>query len=170
MMTISEEQREFFTQKNPAEVYDTITFNHSEFKEPVRLVLNQHKPLVFAGNEFIPVAAKLDLPSQSDESAPRVTVQFSRAHVGDEFKKIINSISAFGWQEPITMLCEQYTELSMSVPVHKFKLYVTEDGIKFNRTGVEVTASDDNSMTLGLGNANGKPIYTTEEYRGLEDA
>lgn len=169
-MTVPEEQREFFTQKNPAEVYDTITFNHSEFKEPVRLVLNQHKPLVFAGNEFIPVAAKLNLPSQGDDLTPKITLQFSRIHVGDEFKKVINSISHFGWQDPISMIYEQYNELSTNKSTHKYKLYVTEDGVKFNRTGVEITASDDNPMVLAKPNGDSNPIYVLEEYRGLEDA
>ena len=50
-MSISQEQREFFTQKNPAEEYDTIIFKHPEFSHPVRLVLNQFKPFIFGGNE-----------------------------------------------------------------------------------------------------------------------
>lgn len=167
-MTISQEQREFFTQKNPAEEFDTITFHHPEFKEPVRLVLNQFKPLTFAGNEFIPVAAKINLPDQGSELTPKLSLQFSRIHIGDEFKKIINSITPFGWQYPISMLYEQYNELSMNQPTQRYSLYVSEEGIKFNRTTVEISATDDNPMVLSKPrNTESNPIYTLEEYRGL---
>lgn len=167
-MTISQEQREFFSQKNPAEEYDTITFNHPEFKEPVRLVLNQFKPLTFAGNEFIPVAAKINLPDQGSELTPKLSLQFSRIHIGDEFKKIINSITPFGWQEPISMIYEQYNELSIDKPTQRYSLYVSEEGIKFNRTAVEISATDDNPMVLSKPrNTESNPIYTLEEYRGL---
>lgn len=169
-MPISAEQREFFTQKNPAEVYDTITFNHAEFKEPLRLALNQFKPLIFANNEFIPVAAKVTLPNQGGDLTPKLTIQFSRIHVGDEFKKVINSITPFGWQSPISMIYEQYSELSTNEPIQQYSLYVTEDGVRFNRNSVEVTASDDNPMILAKPNSDSNPIYTLEEYRGLEDA
>lgn len=167
-MTISQEQREFFTQKNPAEEFDTITFHHPEFKEPVRLVLNQFKPLTFAGNEFIPVAAKINLPDQGSELTPKLSLQFSRIHIGDEFKKIINSITPFGWQHPISMLYEQYNELSIDKPTQRYSLYVSEEGVKFNRTTVEISATDDNPMVLSKPrNTESNPIYTLEEYRGL---
>lgn len=167
-MPISQEQREFFTQKNPAEEYDTVTFNHSEFREPVRLVLNQFKPIVFGSNEYIPVAAKINLPDQGSELTPKLTIQFSRIYVGDEFKKIINSISPFGWQEPISMTYEQYNELSMDKPTQRYALYVSESGVRFNRTTVEISASDDNPMILAKPrNTESNPIYTLEEYRGL---
>lgn len=169
-MPISAEQREFFTQKNPSAVYDTITFNHTEFQKPVRLVLNQFKPLTFANYEFIPVAAKVTLPNQGSDLTPKLTIQFSRIHVGDEFKKVINSITHLGWQSPISMIYEQYSELSTNEPIQRYSLYVTEDGIRFNRNGVEVTASDDNPMILSKPNGESNPIYTLEEYRGLEDA
>lgn len=167
-MTISQEQREFFTQKNPAEEYDTITFNHPEFKEPVRLVLNQFKPLTFGGNEFIPVAAKINLPDQGSELTPKLSLQFSRINIGDEFKKVINSITPFGWQYPISMLYEQYNELSIDKSTQRYSLYVSEEGIKFNRTTVEISATDDNPMVLSKPrNTESNPIYTLEEYRGL---
>ncbi|MCX8602418.1 MULTISPECIES: hypothetical protein [unclassified Gilliamella] len=170
-MTISQEQREFFTQKNPAEEFDTITFNHPEFKAPLRLVLNQFRSLVFAGNEFIPVAAKIKLPDQGSDLMPKLSLQFSRIHVGDEFKKIINSITPFGWQEPISMIYEQYNELSMNKPVNRYSLYVSEDGVRFNRSTIQVTACDDNPMVLSKPrNTESNPIYTLEEYRGLANA
>ncbi|MCX8622877.1 MULTISPECIES: hypothetical protein [unclassified Gilliamella] len=167
-MTISQEQREFFTQKNPAEEYDTITFHHPEFKAPLRLILNQFKPLTFAGNEFILVAAKINLPDQGSELTPKLNLQFSRIHIGDEIKKIVNSISPFGWQEPISMIYEQYNELSMNKPTQRYSLYISEEGIRFNRTAGEITATDDNSMVLAKPtHTESKPIYTLEEYRGL---
>ena len=167
-MPISQEQREFFSQKNPAEEYDTITFYHPEFQSPLRLVLNQFKPLMFAGNEFIPVAAKINLPDQGSELTPKLSLQFSRIHIGDEFKKIVNSISPFGWQEPISMIYEQYNELSMNNPTQRYSLYVSEDGVRFNRNAVEISATDDNPMTLAKPrNTESNPIYTLEEYRGL---
>lgn len=167
-MTISQEQREFFNQKNPAEDYDTITFNHPEFKTPVRLILNQFKPLIFAGNEFIPVAAKINLPDQGTDLIPKLTLQFSRIHIGDEFKKVINSITPFGWQDPISMIYEKYNELSMNKPINRYSLYVSEDGVRFNRNSIQVTACDDNPMILAKPRSmESNPIYTVEEYRGL---
>lgn len=166
-MSISQEQREFFTQKNPAEEYDTIIFNHPEFSQPVRLVLNQFKPFIFGGNEYIPVAAKVNYPSQGNDLIPKLTLQFSRIYVGDEFKKIINSITPFGWQKPISMVYEQYNALSMDKPTSRYSLYVTKNGIRFNRTSVQVTASDDNPMILAKPHYESNPIYTLEEYRGL---
>lgn len=46
-------------------------------------------------------------------------------------------------------------------------LYVTENGIRFNRTSVQVTASDDNPMIFAKPHYESNPIYTLEEYRGL---
>lgn len=169
-MTISQEQREFFNQKNPAEEYDTITFNHPEFKNPLRIVLNQFQAFTFNGHEYIPVSAKLNLPDQGSDLTPKLTLQFSRIHVGDAFKKIINDITPFGWQEPISMIYEQYNELSMNKPINRYLLYVSEDGIRFNRDSVQVTASDDNPMILAKPNGESNPIYTIEEYRGLKNA
>ena len=114
-----------------------------------------------------PVAAKVNYPSQGNDLIPKLTLQFSRIYVGDEFKKIINSITPFGWQKPISMVYEQYNALSMDKPTNRYSLYVTENGIRFNRTSVQVTASDDNPMILAKPHYESNPIYTLEEYRGL---
>lgn len=168
-MTISDEQRAFFNQKNPSRIYDTVKFTHSEFSEPVRLLLNQHQSMMFNDEEYLPVSAKLTLPSQGENLTPEATVSFSRIYIGDEFKKVINQISPFGWQEPIKMILNQYSELSKQ-PQLSYTLYVNESGIKFNSQTVEVTASYDNPMLLALPYGSNVPIYTTEQYKGLEDA
>ena len=66
------------------------------------------------------------------------------------------------------MTYEQYNELSMDKPTQRYALYVSESGVRFNRTTVEISASDDNPMILAKPrNTESNPIYTLEEYRGL---
>ncbi|MCX8607700.1 MULTISPECIES: hypothetical protein, partial [unclassified Gilliamella] len=61
-----------------------------------------------------------------------------------------------------------YNELSMNKPTQRYSLYISEEGIRFNRTTVEITATDDNPMVLAKPrHTESNPIYTLEEYRGL---
>lgn len=89
-MPISLSQREFWNKKNPAEEYDTIVFEHVDFKEQIRLVINQFESKFFNKKEYIPVAGKITLPEQGSDLIPKLNLQFPRATIGDEFKKAIN--------------------------------------------------------------------------------
>ena len=171
MMAVSDEQREFWNQKNPAEEYDTITFEHVDFKDPIRLVINQFEIKKFNGYKYIPVSGKISLPEQGSDLVPKLSLQFPRVVVGDEFKKAINSITIAGWRSPIYLIYEKYNELSMNAPTMRYVLTVSDDGVSFNRNTVQITATDDNPMTLGIPfGREGNPIYTIAEYPGLSQS
>lgn len=161
-MPVTQSQREFWTTKNPAREYDVVIFEHYEFEQPVRLVLNEHKIQIFQGKEFIPVAAKLSKPEQGGDPISSVSIQFSRIHVGDKFKEVIRKITPFGWAKPIKMIVQQYSELDMNNPSQHWQLFVAEDGVRFNRNSVDIKASDDNPMIMNVSS-----IYTIEDYPGL---
>lgn len=168
-MPVNLSQREFWTQKNPAEEFNTVTFDHPHFSEPIRLVLNKHEPKTLGGKVFKPVAGELNLPAQGSELIPKLDLRFSRVQIGDEFKQVINDMSPFDWQEKsVSVTFESYNSLSTDKPMHRYRLYTPESGIKFNRTTVQISATDDNPMILAVPRNGINPVYTVEEYPGLK--
>ncbi|WP_392565803.1 hypothetical protein RHO15_09575 [Utexia brackfieldae] len=161
-MPISDKQREFWNTKDPSEQFDVIVFEHSRFAEPIRLVLNQYTSMIFNGEEYIPAAGKLEKPNQEADLIPTATLQFPRIHIGDIFKQYTQIISAFGWNESITMRLMEFTELDMNTPTKSWTLYVAPDGIRLSKTTVQIKATDYNPMSLNI-----STIYTIEEYKGL---
>lgn len=162
-MPVSNEQRAFWSQKNPSAEFDTISFFHPAFANPVRLVANVFSDITFNGNIYLACSMKVTKPEQGKDPISAASIQFSRPQVGDEFKAIIRSMSPFDWlASPITLQIQQFTEIDMNKPIQDWKLYVTEDGIRISRDVLEVQASDDNPMIL-----NTSTLYELTRYPGL---
>lgn len=162
-MPVSDEQRAFWSQKNPAAEFDTITFNHPAFSEPVRLVANVYSDMTFNGNEYRACSMEINKPEQGKDPVSSIGVKFARPQVGDEFKKIIRAMGPFDWlASPITLTLQQFTEDDMNSPIQDWTLYVTEDGIRISRDTLEVQASDDNPMILNM-----SQVYDLDRYPGL---
>lgn len=160
-MPVSDEQRAFWSTKNPAAEYETVTFTHPEIGA-VRLVANCYFSQTFSGEEFTPVAARVKKPQQGRDPVASITIEFPRAVVGDQFNQWVKSISAVGWFTPVEFHYRLFTELNRDTPQQEWRLWVTEEGIATNRQSVRITASDDNPMMLGV-----STIYTVEEFPGL---
>lgn len=161
-MPVTDEQRAFWSQKNPAAEFDTITFHHPAFVSPVRLVANVFSDMTFAGNVYRACSMEVKKPEQGKDPISSIDVKFARPVVGDEFKAIIRSLDPFDWMTPITLQLMQFTELNTETPIQNWSLFVTEDGVRVSRDSLSVQASDDNPMILNV-----SQIYTLESYPGL---
>lgn len=162
-MPVTDEQRAFWSQKNPAAEFDTVTFTHPAFKEPIRLVANVFSDMTFNGNTYRACSMEIDKPEQGKDPVSSVGVRFSRPLVGDEFKAIIRAMDPFDWlAAPITLCLQQFTEDDPNNPIQNWSLYVTEDGIRISRDTLQVQASDDNPMILNM-----SQIYDLDRYPSL---
>lgn len=161
-MPVSDSQRAFWSQKSPAAEFDTVTFEHPAFSEPIRLVANVYSDMTFGRLLYRACAMTLQKPEQGKDPISTASVKFSRPVVGDEFKEVIGKLNPFDWFTPITIRLQQFTELNMSVPIQDWTLYVTEDGVRINPTTIQIQASDDNPMIL-----NTSQVYDIERYPGL---
>lgn len=161
-MPISDAQREFWSQKNPAAEFDTIIFTHPAFKEPVRLVANVYSDMTFQGVIYLACAMEVKKPEQGKDPVSSINVKFARPQVGDEFKSIIRQLDPFDWMTPITLRLMQFSETDPNTATQDWSLFITEDGIRLSRDTVEVQASDDNPMVM-----NTSQIYDLDTYPGL---
>jgi hypothetical protein len=162
-MPITDDQRAFWSQKNPAAEFDTITFNHPAFASPVHLVANVYSDMSFNGNTYRACSMELTKPEQGKDPVSAIGVKFARTQVGDEFKAIIGAMDPFDWlASPITLTLQQFTEDDGNTPIQDWTLYVTEDGVRISRETLEIQASDDNPMILNM-----SQVYDLDRYPGL---
>ncbi|EAO3019246.1 hypothetical protein FRN05_17420 [Salmonella enterica subsp. enterica] len=162
-MPVTNEQRAFWSQKNPAAEFDTVTFSHPAFSAPVRLVANVYSDMMFNGNVYRACSMEVDKPEQGKDPVSSIGVKFSRPQVGDEFKSIIRAMDPFDWlAAPITLQLQQFTEDEPNAALQDWTLYVTEDGIRISRDTLQIQASDDNPMILNM-----SQVYDLERYPGL---
>lgn len=161
---ISDEQRKYWTQKNPAVEWDTITFNHPKFDNPVRLVLNCFDEQVFQGEIYTPVAAELQKPEQSKDPVYDATVSFPRSYVIEEVEELLAKLDPFDQMTEIEMLLMSFSDEDRETPFQKWMLYVEEDGIRTGPDTIQITAGDDNPNIRSY-----YKLYTPDEdnYPGL---
>lgn len=161
-MPVTDEQRAFWSQKNPAAEFDTITFNHPAFSEPVRLVANVFTDMVFASKTYRACSMELSKPEQGKDPVSSIGAKFARPQVGDEFKSIIRQLDPFDWLTPITLQLMAFSENDLNNPLQNWTLFITEDGVRLSRDTIQVQASDDNPMVM-----NTSQRYDLDNYPGL---
>lgn len=162
-MPASDTQRAYWSQKNPSAEYDTITFTHPAFDEPIRLVANVYSDQTFNGQVYRACSMELKKPEQGKDPISSIDIKFSRPVIGDEFKTTISKLDPFDWFTPISMTLMQFTEIDRINPQQGWTLFVSEDGIRINKDTIQIKASDDNPMIL-----NSSQLYDTDRYPSLE--
>ena len=162
-MPVSNAQREYWTQKNPSNEYDTITFIHPAFDEPIRLVANEFNDQEFNGLIYRACAMEIKKPEQGKDPISSIDIKFPRPYVGDEFDRAISKLDPFDWLTSITMQLMMFTEMDRVNPTQNWTVFVSENGISTNKGTVQVKASDDNPMIL-----NSSQTYETDRYPSLE--
>lgn len=153
---------EFWASKRRKARFDTITFEHPEFDEPVRLVANVFEQVALGGDVYQPAPMEIGPPSQNGDAQPKLTLTFPRAVVGREFKRQLRLVAAAGSLDPIEVTYAVWLE-DTDAPKVTWPLYASDrGGIKFNAEAVQVAASLDNPMTRF-----GQPIYVPDVFTGL---
>ena len=154
---------QFWAQKSSLPEYLTVTFEHPEMGEPIRLVADQFAPVTINGNEYTPAPMAITPPEQTNDPIAKLRVSFPRAVVGREFKRRLKQISAGGRLTPIGVTYSHWIGSDLSAPVSSWLLYVDrEAGIVFSPDTVQVTATDDNPLRL-----NCSEIYDPAVWTGL---
>ena len=157
------DNRKFWTRKDPELEWSTISFNHHSWSSPIRLVLNTFNSEIFGGETYIPCAANLTRPDQGADPVADASVSFSRALVGDEFKKALGQITGGGWLSPITCVISTWWDSDRVTPSRSWDLFVAEDGITMNRESVTVSLSDSNPMVRSVA-----VLYDPAVFTGLQ--
>lgn len=164
---VSQSAREYWTTKDAGVEYDTITLEHPEI-QPIRLVLNAFEKISLGGEIYTPCPGKVDLPEQNNDLLPSIKISLPRAIVGDRMNEEISKISIAGWLVPIKITYRNFIYKDLNTPIIEYKLSLSENGISYNKTTVQLTATDDNVLIMGLPHvSDSNPIYTIEEYPGL---
>lgn len=154
---------QFWAQKSTRPEYLTVTFEHPEMGEPIRLVADQFAPVTIAGNVYTPAPMSITPPEQTNDPIAKLRVGFPRAVVGREFKRRLKQISIGGRLSPISVTYAHWLGSDLSAPVSSWSLYVDRDaGIVFGPETVQVTATDDNPLRL-----NCSEIYDPAVWTGL---
>lgn len=157
------DKREFFATKNPAPVYETVTFSHPEFAAPFRLVANKFAAVTLGGNSYTPASMQIKPPDQKGGQRPVLTLGFPRQVVGRQFKQQLQLIAAAGSREPIAITYAMWLG-ETDAPKVTWNLYASDDGgVGFNTTTVQVQATLDNPMRRAVA-----PVYTPDVFTGLE--
>ena len=155
--------RKLWVRKDPEMEWSTISFNHPSWSYPIRLVLNTFDNETFGGETYIPCAANLTRPDQGSDPVADASVSFSRALVGDEFKKALGQITGGGWLHPITCVIATWWDSDRVAPSRSWDLFVAEDGITMNRESVTVSLSDSNPMVRSVA-----VLYDPAVFTGLQ--
>lgn len=161
-MPVTDEQRAFWSQKNPAEEFDTVMFRHPAFDDDIRLIANVYSDRTIGGSVYRACAMEVSPPEQGSDPVSSATLKFAREVIGDELKAYLRKLDAFDWMTPVTMTLRHYSELDFDNPMQSWTLYVDEDGIKISGDAVNITATDDNPMILDV-----SAIYDIERYPAL---
>ena len=153
----------FWATKSPLAEYHAITFEHSAFSAPFRLVANQFAPVTLGGQVHQPAPMSIKPPDQKSDTQARLTMSFPRQVVGREFKRQLRLIQASGSREPIAVTYAIYMG-DTTAPEMTWSLYAAEaGGVQFSTDAVQVVATDDNPMRRQVG-----VIYDPATFTGLE--
>ena len=152
----------FWSSKRRKARFDTVTFNHTEFAAPERLVFNVFAEVTLGGDVYMPVPGDIGEPQRNADGQPRLTITFPRAVVGRQFKQALRLVQAASSVDPITCVHAIWLE-DMDVPKFTWPMFVNDKaGVRFDRDRVQVVATLDNPMTRAVA-----PIYDPGVFTGL---
>lgn len=153
-------QAEFWTQKKRRPEYHCMTFSHSSWSAPIRLVINQYSNITLNGNVYTATSAEITPPSQNADDAATASISFPRQVVGREFKQALQSIVSAGKITPITATYEHFID-GITAPVRSQRLWVSESGgILWNATTVSVKCTDKNPLRRDISTKYDVDIFT----------
>lgn len=157
------DKAEFWSTKNPGAQWETITFEHTEFDAPFRLVCNVFEEVTLGGDVYTPAPMTIKPPEQKGEAASKLTIAFPRQVVGRQFKQQLRLIAAAGSREPIVVTYAVWLG-EIDAPKLTSVCYVADQGgVNFNSEAVQVSATVDNPMRRTAA-----VIYQPETFTGLE--
>lgn len=157
------DKREFWSSKSPLPEFHAITFEHTAFSVPFRLVANQFAEVTLGGHVHTPAPMTIKAPDSKGDVQPKLTLAFPRQVVGREFKRQLRLVTASGSREPIRVTYAIYLGDKLT-PEIEWRLYAAEaGGVAFGQDTVQVTATDDNPMRRAVA-----PIYEPGVFTGLE--
>lgn len=157
------DRRTFWSSKSPLPEYQAITFEHSSFEAPIRLVADKFEAVTLGGEVHQPVPMSIKPPDQRGDTKPKLVLSFPRAVVGRDFKRAIARIQGAAVVEPIMVAYSLYLGETVT-PEVSWTLYISDvGGIVFSPEVVQVTATESNPMRLNVAE-----IYDPAVFTGLE--
>lgn len=159
----SQQDREFWSQKNPEQEWETLKISHPDFDDDIRLVANAFSQQTFGGEIYIPCPLSRKDPQQGEDLVPEASATFVRAVIGDELKRRISQISPSGWLTPFSATLNTWWDSKRDTPSKSWDLFIKENGITMNGDSVTLSFSDDNTMIKSVA-----ILYDTSVFTGLE--
>ncbi len=143
--------------------YHAITFAHSAFAAPIRLVANVFEAVTLAGNVHQPAPMQINPPQVTSDGQPKLRLSFPRRVVGRQFKAGLAAVRAAGTLEPIVVTYAVFLA-DKTAPEVTWTLYASDaGGVSFGAETVQVDATLDNPMRRAVA-----PIYLPTVFTGLK--
>lgn len=155
-------EREYWARKPVEPRLQTVTFTHSSFDGPVRLVANEWQPVLLGGNTFTPVAMDIRPPQSGPGQQPKLTLSFARQQVGREFKAQLRKIREDASREPVQVDFAAWL-VDTDAPKRTWRLYADDrGGVSFDAQAVQVSATVDRLRRVSRA-----PVYDPNVFTGL---
>ena len=159
----SNEDRKFWSQKNPEQEWETLKITHPDLPDAVRLVANSFSEQTSGGEVYIPCSMTRRDPQQDEDLVPKASATFPRALIGDALSEAIKQITPGGWLTPFSATIATWWDSNRATPSKSWDLFIPENGISMNSESVTISFSDDNPMVRSV-----SLLYDTSVFTGLE--